>query len=207
MSFILEMLPLLSLGLGYLVGKQVNPEEAIYFLSYGAILGTIAQFVIYKVRKQKMQKMTFITGIILIVFSSLTVILRNPMFVYSKPTVIAFAFAIAFFVYYKVKKTTILEVMMGKQFELPAANWKVLNWAWILFQVSIGIANLVIILQINSGKLDEVIWVNFKVWVLPITTFIFLGGQMAYMLKKGKMIEVNDDGNKDKNKNDSELEG
>ncbi len=104
MHALLEFLPLIGFGGGYLIGKAVNPDAAMYYLSYGAIIGTLLQFVIYRLRKQKMQKMTVITGYIFILFAALTIILQNDLFVKLKPTVVSWAFALFFIGYAVIKK-------------------------------------------------------------------------------------------------------
>ncbi len=186
MHALLEFLPLVGLGGGYFIGKSINPEQAMYYLSYGAIIGTIIQFAIYKITRQKMQKTTLITGWLLIIFATMTVVFQNDLFVKLKPTALSWAFAIAFWGYAFVKKTTLLEVMMAGQFEMPASKWLTLNWAWIIFNIAVGLANLVIIWQIHNGVFTNDAWVNFKIALLPIS-FVFVIGQTVYLMKNGIM--------------------
>ncbi len=191
MHALLEFLPLFGLGGGYLLGKSINPDEAMYYLSYGAIIGTLLQFAIFKIRKEKMQKMTLITGLLLIVFATLTVVLRNPLFVELKPTVLSWAFALFFWGYAFFTKTTLLEKMMGEQFQMQAKNWLTLNWFWVIFNVVIGAANLWAAIMMS-----EEAWATFKLAVLPIASLVFVAGQTVYLFKNGKMIEKSADTDK-----------
>lgn len=184
MHALLELLPLVGLGGGYLIGKSVNPEAAMYYLSYGAIIGTLLQFAVYRLMGKKMQKTTLITGILLIAFAALTVILQNDLFVKLKPTVLSWAFSLGFLGYAWFKKQTLLELMMGAQFELPQPKWMTLNWAWVIFNFLVGLVNLIIVWRITQGQLSDDAWVSFKFVLLPIT-LVFIAGQTFYMFKNG----------------------
>ncbi len=198
MQALLEFLPLLGLGGGYLLGKSINPDEAMYYLSYGAIIGTLLQFAIFRIRQEKMQKMTLITGWLLIIFATLTVVLRNPLFVELKPTVLSWAFALFFWGYAFFTKTTLLEKMMGEQFQMPAKNWLTLNWFWVIFNVIIGVTNLAVVVMMSEDA-----WATFKLAVLPIASLVFVAGQTVYLFKYGKMVHKETDKNMTDNaKND-----
>lgn len=192
MHALLELLPLIGLGGGYFIGKSINPEQAMYYLSYGAIIGTLLQFAVYKLTQQKMQKMTAITGWLLIAFATLTIVLQNDLFVKLKPTVLSWAFAAGFIGYAYLKKQTLLELMIGSQFELPANKWFTLNWAWVIFNFVIGLVNLLIVWQITQGGLSNDAWLSFKFALLPIS-LVFVAGQTAYLLKFGKMKDSSND--------------
>lgn len=197
MHAFLELLPLIGLGGGYLLGKSINPDEAMYYLSYGAVIGTLLQFAIYRFSGQKMQKMTAITGWLLIIFAVLTIVLQNPLFVKLKPTVLSWAFAIAFVAYAMVKKQTILELMIGGQFSMPAAKWLALNWAWVVFNFLLGLVNLWIVWQITQGAMSDDTWVSFKLALLPIS-LVFIAGQSIYLFKNGQMKAETDQSATDK---------
>lgn len=197
MHALLELLPLLGLGGGYLLGKSISPDEAMYYLSYGAVIGTLLQFTIYRISGQKMQKMTVITGWLLIIFAVLTIVLQNPLFVKLKPTVLSWAFAIAFIVYAMIKKQTILELMIGGQFSMPAAQWLTLNWAWVVFNFLVGLVNLWIVWQITQGTMSDDTWVSFKLALLPLS-LVFIAGQTVYLFKNGQMKETESQSNNDK---------
>lgn len=190
MHALLEFLPLIGFVGGYLIGKAVNPEAAMYYLSYGAIIGTLLQFAIYRLRKQKMQKMTLITGYIFILFAALTIILQNDLFIKLKPTVVSWAFALFFIGYAVIKKQSILELMIGEQFAMPPANWMVLNHAWVIFNVIVGLVNLIVVWQVTKGVWDNDIWVGFKAALVPVS-LVFIVGQTIYLFKKGTINHDN----------------
>lgn len=191
MTALLEFLPLLGLGAGYLIGKSINPEAAMYYLSYGAIIATLLQFALFRLRREKMQKMTLVTGWLLIIFAALTLTFQNPLFVKLKPTVLAWAFAVFFWGYAYFKKQSLLENMMGGQFSMPQQNWLTLNYFWVIFNFLVGAANLFVVYRMSEDA-----WATFKLVVLPIASIVFIGAQTYYLLKKGKMLD-----NKDNNDN------
>ncbi len=187
MHALLELLPLIGLAGGYFLGKSINPSEAMYYLSYGAIIGTVLQFAWYKFKGISMQKTTFITGVVLILFATITIVLRNDLFIKLKPTVLSWGFALFFWGYAVVKKKSVLELMMGTQFQLPAKKWLTLNWAWIIFNFLVGAANLLVVWQIMQTRWSDDSWVNFKIALLPVS-IVFIVGQSVYLLKNATQM-------------------
>lgn len=190
MHALLELLPLIGLGGGYFIGKSINPDAAMYYLSYGAIIGTLLQFAVYKIRKETMQKTTRITGWVLIGFAAVTIILQNDLFIKLKPTILSWAFAAFFWGYAWWKKQSILELMMGEQFQLPASKWLTLNQAWVIFNILVGAANLLVVWQIQQGNWENDTWVSFKIALLPIS-LLFVAGQTVYLFKHGTIKDDN----------------
>lgn len=191
MHALLEFLPLIGFGGGYLIGKAVNPDAAMYYLSYGAIIGTLLQFAIYRLRKLKMQKTTLVTGYIFIIFAALTIILQNDLFVKLKPTVVSWAFALFFIGYLLIKKQSVLELMIGEQFSMPTANWIKLNHAWVIFNILVGLANLIVVWRVSKGVWDNDVWFYFKVALVPIS-LLFIVAQTVYLFKNGSVNDTPD---------------
>lgn len=202
MHALLELLPLIGLIGGYFLGKSIHPDEAMYYLSYGAIIGTLLQFGLHKLLKLRIQKMTLITGLMLIGFAVITIILRNKLFIQLKPTVLSWGFALFFWGYAWLKKQSVLELMMGGQFTLAKEKWLTLNWAWIVFNVLIGAGNLFVVWQISAGHWGEGTWLGYKSALVPIS-LVFIVGQTMYLLKHGKQKSSQDNSdslNKQSNK-------
>lgn len=188
MHALLEFLPIVGLLVGYLLGKSVAASEAMYFLSYGAIVGVLLQFLAYYLLKQKMQKMALVTAWLLLIFALITVVLRNDLFIKLKPTVAAWAFAVFFMGYAFLKKMPLLKTVMGQNVALADRDWWRLDSAWILFNAVMGFINLFIVLQIQRGAWSDDSWVTFKVALLPIT-LVFIVLQGIYIYKKGHFID------------------
>ncbi len=193
MSIILEFLPIFGLGMGWVIGKQIDPTQTTYFLAYGAIAGTLLQFAIYKLRKEKIKKMVLLTGAIFIIFGAATIIFKNDLFLYLKPTVVSWLFAIGFFVYPFIKNETVLESMIGDQFKMTKKNWSILNYAWIIFNLLLGAINLYIALGVYTGDMPEDVWVKFKLWGFTSMTLVFIIAQTIFLFKFGEMIEESKD--------------
>jgi len=191
MHALLEILPVGAMLIGYLSGKVLNADEAMYFLAYGAIIGTLMQFALYRWQKRKMSTMVLATGVILIVFAAITLISHDDLFIKIKPTVLSFAFALFFWGYAVLRKESVLKIMMAEQVELPAHKWMILNWAWIIFNALIGLVNLIIIWQIQQGRLGNDSWVTFKTALLPVS-LAFVAGQAVYLFKHGRIINTDE---------------
>jgi intracellular septation protein len=69
--------------------------------------------------------------------------------------------------------------MMGHALEIQdSAVWQRVNYAWIVFFIFSGIANLVV-----AFNFSEDIWVDFKLFGLMGLTLIFVIGQAVYLAR------------------------
>ena len=120
--------------------------------------------------------MHLITLAILIVFGGLTLVLRDPVFIKWKPTVVNWMFGAAFLGSQFIGKRTLVERMMGHAISVPTPVWSRLNWAWILFFISMGLLNIYV-----AYSFSEATWVNFKLFGMMGLTLVFVFGQAFYL--------------------------
>ena len=67
---------------------------------------------------------------------------------------------------------------MSEHIKLPSIIWTRLNFAWVIFFILSGIANLYV-----AFNFDEATWVNFKLFGLLGLTILFIIGQSLYLSK------------------------
>jgi intracellular septation protein len=79
-------------------------------------------------------------------------------------------------------KKNYIQQMMGKMIDAPAAIWTKLNYAWVIFLVSLGFLNLYV-----AFNFDENTWVNFKLFGVTLIMFLFIIGQSVAL--KDYLIE------------------
>ncbi|HHC4999010.1 septation protein A [Serratia marcescens] len=140
----------------------------IYVASGALIVATALALVFTWVKYRKVEKMTLITFLMVLVFGTLTLVFHNDLFIKWKVTVIYALFALALLISQWVLKKPLVQRMLGKELTLPDKVWSNLNLAWAVFFLACGLANLYV-----AFWLPQNVWVNFKVFGLTVLTLVF----------------------------------
>ncbi len=165
-----NQLPLMALN-------QNEPKDAILLATLVIILATIVQNALYFVIHRRFERMHLITLAILLVFGTLTLFLKDPIFIKWKVSIINWGFALAFIVsqYVGIRKT-LTERMMSNAIQVPTAIWQKANWQWAGFFIFIGVINLLV-----AYNFSEEVWVDFKLFGVLGLTFAFIIAQVFYL--------------------------
>lgn len=139
----------------------------IYVASGALIVATALALVFTWVKYRKVEKMTLITFLMVLVFGTLTLVFHNDLFIKWKVTVIYALFALALLISQWVLKKPLVQRMLGKELTLPDKVWSNLNLAWAVF-LACGLANIYV-----AFWLPQSVWVNFKVFGLTVLTLVF----------------------------------
>ncbi|MHD0455875.1 septation protein A [Serratia marcescens] len=140
----------------------------IYIASGALIVATALALVFTWVKYRKVEKMTLITFLMVLVFGTLTLVFHNDLFIKWKVTVIYALFALALLISQWVLKKPLVQRMLGKELTLPDKVWSNLNLAWAVFFLACGLANIYV-----AFWLPQSVWVNFKVFGLTVLTLVF----------------------------------
>lgn len=167
-----NQLPLMALN-------QNEPKDAILLATLVIILATIVQNALYFAIHRRFERMHLITLAILIVFGTLTLFLKDPIFIKWKVSIINWGFALAFLLsQYIGARKTLTERMMSSAIQVPPAVWITTNLMWVGFFVFIGVLNLIV-----AYAFSEEIWVDFKLFGVLGLTFAFIIAQVFYLQK------------------------
>ncbi|MBT0723014.1 septation protein A [Rosenbergiella sp. S61] len=161
MKQLLDFLPLVAF---YICYKLYDIFVASGALIIASALTLIATWFIYR----KIEKMTWVTFILVTLFGSLTLIFHNNEFIKWKVTAIYGIFALALLYSQFFMKKPIIQSMLGKDLQLPDSLWRKLTYAWVLFFIFCGLLNVYV-----AFWLPESVWVNFKMFGLTILTVVF----------------------------------
>tara|TARA_B100000945_G_scaffold301263_1_gene283840 strand:- start:1480 stop:2034 length:555 start_codon:yes stop_codon:yes gene_type:complete len=143
----------------------------------------IAVFIVY-IMEKKIPYVPLVGAILISLFGGLTVIFKNPIFLYLKPTIINVIFALILWGGKKVYNKNLLKIFFKSSIKLEEAGWDKLMFRWIGFFFFLAFLN-----EAVWRTQTEEIWVNFKVWgILPIT-FIFTLFQVPLIQKYKKNEE------------------
>ena len=160
----------------YLWGSQGYDIKGIYVATAVMIVTAICQNSYSWFRHGKLEKSHLITLVMVVTLGGATLWLQDPSFIMWKPTVVNWLFAAAFLGAQLFTKQSLLERMMSEHLQLPDFVWSRLNFAWILFFILSGVANLYV-----AFNFDEATWVNFKLFGLLGLTILFIIAQSAYL--------------------------
>ncbi len=160
---------------GQLLGSSaVAPAQApILVATVVVMLATAAQIGWVWVRHGRVDRMLWISLVLVVVFGGLTLFFQDENFIKWKPTLLYWIFSgsMAFAALFLQKNA--IRAMLGEQMQLPEAVWTRLNLAWIAFFAFMGALNLVVAFNFPTD-----IWVNFKL-------FGGLGLMLVFVLAQG----------------------
>src|SRR4051795_2333749 len=116
--------------------------------------------------------MALVTGVIVIVFGTLTLMLHDETFIKVKPTIIYGLFA-AILGGGLLFGRSFIAIMFNQMFNLTPQGWRILTMRWALFFFGMAILNEIIW---RTQSTD--FWVNFKVFGVTPLTMVFAIAQM-----------------------------
>lgn len=177
----------------------------IYFATIVLMAATSVMLVVEKIVTGTVRKMhLYITGLLL-VLGTVTVLLRNPVFIQWKVTIVHWIFA-AILLYSQLSgKKPAVQAMMEMavkdqtkaaadkaledgaeekpaedvELNLSDGQWRLVNGAWGGYFVAIGFLNLYI-----AFSFDEAVWVKFKVFGILGLQMLFLVITMAWLFRQ-----------------------
>jgi intracellular septation protein len=173
MQLLFDFFPLIVFFAAYLVYDL--------YVATAAIMVAIALQIAYQwFRHRKVNKMLLISGALVLVFGSITLALRNPLFIQWKVTVVNWLFAAAFLGSQLFSEKTFTQRMMGHAIELEPALWRQLNILWVVNFAVIGALNLYVMYNF-----DEQTWVYFKTWGMIGLSLLMAVGQAIWISSRG----------------------
>ncbi len=148
----------------------------IYFAT-GVLMGVMPVFLAIQwlMTRQLNKIYAASTGLVLILGAA-TLALRNPQFLFWKPTVLNWAIALVFVGSQFIGAKPIVQRMMGSAVELQAAQWTRLNLIWTAFFLVIGALNIYV-----AYSFSEATWVKFKLFGMLGLTLVFVIVQTIWL--------------------------
>jgi len=165
---------------GSLLGSSaIDIKQApILLATVVVIAATIAQIAWVWFRHGKVDKMLWVSLVLVVFFGSLTLIFQDESFIKWKPTILYWVFAGSMSFAALVLKKNAIKTMLGEQMTLPEPVWTRINFAWVAFFAFMGILNLVIAFNFSTD-----VWVNFKLFGGMGLMLIFVFGQGIVLSK------------------------
>ena len=171
----------LATELGPLIVFFVVNAKFHLFVATGAFMVAIVAAMIasYVVTKH-VPLMAMVTGVIVLVFGTLTLVLHDETFIKVKPTIIYSLFALVLGGGLLFGRSFIA-VMFDQMFNLTPQGWRILTLRWALFFAGMAVLNEVVW---RTQTTD--FWVNFKVFGLSLAMILFMIPQVFWLSARAK---------------------
>lgn len=180
MKFLFDFFPIL---LFFIAFKLYD----IYVATAVAMLASFLQVGFSWRKHHRLETMHLVTLILIVVLGGATLLLHDETFIKWKPTVVDWAFALAFLASQFIGKKNLIQRMMEEHITLTSEiYWTRLNIAWIIFFVSLGFLNLYVAFNFDTNT-----WVNFKLFGMMGLTLLFVIAQSFYLAQY--MVSSEDD--------------
>lgn len=178
--------------LGNVIGQNwsIGAGEEMY-LAIGLFMPAFAIAFIYSVWKEKrVAPMLLISGVIIGVLGTLTLVLKDKTFFYMKPTLVNLLFAGLLGAGLTTGKN-FLKTVFDDAFQMPDQAWRSLTIRFILFFIAMAVLNefawrwLTRDCDITSvaACAGEQTWVKLKIFGFTLVSMIFTGLQVPFIMK------------------------
>ena len=185
-KFVIELGPLL-------VFFAANAAAGIYAATGAFMAATLISLGFAQWRYGKLPVMPLVSGVVVLIFGTLTLYLRDETFIKIKPTLVYLIFAAVLGAGYLMKKP-LLELLLGSTLRLQEEGWRKLTIRWTLFFVAMALINEIVWRNFSTD-----IWVSFKAFGFLPLTFIFAFAQLPLLQRYG----LGDDDGEDREKSES----
>lgn len=177
MQQLVDFFPLIAFFVSYQLG-------GIYLATGVLIVASGLQIAWHWWRTRTVKTLHWVTALLVLVFGSATLLLKDSRFIQWKPSVLFWALAVSFLVSHFVGARTLTQrflesVLGGNVNAVGEAAWRKLNLAWVAFYALIGAANLFV-----AYRFSEQAWVNFKVFGVSALMLLFTLPQVFWLMPK-----------------------
>jgi intracellular septation protein len=148
-------------------------QAPILLATVVVIVATFAQIAWVWWRHGKVDKMLWISLVLIVILGGMTIAFRDETFIKWKPTVLYWIFALVLILSAALFGKNLIRAMLEAQIDAPDHVWSRLNLAWAVFFAGMGAANLFVALSFPTD-----IWVNFKL-------FGTMGLMLVFILAQG----------------------
>ena len=165
---------------GSLLGSAVLDikQAPILLATIVVIVATMAQIAWVHFRHGKVDKMLWVSLVLVTVFGGMTLAFQDETFIKWKPTILYWVFAGSMAFAALVLKKNPLKAMLGEQMTLPEPVWGKVNLSWIVFFLFMGALNLIVAFNFPTDT-----WVNFKLFGGMGLLLLFVLGQGLLLAK------------------------
>ncbi|MXY51239.1 MAG: septation protein IspZ [Gammaproteobacteria bacterium] len=163
---------------------------AVYFLAdiyaaTGALMVAVAaQVLFYKLRKWPITGQMWLVFWLAMVIGTATLLLRSPVFIQWKPTIVGWIMGLALIGSRFVGKGDFIERHLGGAMKLSKAGWRDFTWVWAIGFMLFGCLNLYV-----AWEFSEQAWVTYRLASAVAIPVILVLASAAWLSLRGEFAE------------------
>ncbi|MCP4616121.1 MAG: septation protein A [Bradyrhizobium sp.] len=150
----------------------VNAKFNLFAATGAFMVAIVAAMIASYVVTKHVPLMALVTGAVVIVFGTLTLVLHDETFIKMKPTIVYSLFA-AVLGGGLLFGRSFIAIMFDQMFNLTATGWRILTMRWALFFLGMAVLN-----EIVWRTQTTDFWVAFKAFGAIPLTMVFAVSQM-----------------------------
>ena len=165
--------------------------DSIYSATVALVVATLLQVIIVKLVWGKVEKRLLGVAAAVTLFGGATVALRDPVFIFWKPTVFNWALAGVYVVWHVVRKRCFFQELLPNEIEMPQHAWNKVTLVSTTHFLIVGAVNLYVAYNYSMDT-----WVSFKLWSAFLFTVLWatiIGVIMGPYLKESENTTTSDD--------------
>ena len=179
MQLLVDFLPIIAFfGVYQIYGALVSTDDAMFAATIAIMLVMTVQIAVQWLRTRTVNRIMLISGVLVLVFGSITLLLRDALFIQWKTTILNWLLAIAFLASRFIGKQTLIEKILGETIALPQVIWRRLNLMWVINFVLLGAINLYVVYSFSEST-----WVKFKMYGILGLTLLMAVIQGIYIAR------------------------
>jgi len=141
-----------------------NSYKGIFWGTGVFMVATAAALVTSRLLFGRIPVMPLVSGVFVLVFGGLTLLLQDDLFIKMKPTIVNGLFAGILFGGLALGQP-LFKVLFGEVFQLREPGWRILTFRWACFFVCLALLNEIVWRSFSTD-----FWVSFKVFgIMPLT--------------------------------------
>ena len=169
MQILVDYIPIVVFFVAYFV-------KDLYFATAVLMAVMPVMLVVQWLLTRKVNRIYLGSTVLVLVLGGATLMLRNPQFIYWKPTALNWIIALVFLASQWIGEKPIVQRMLESAAELEARQWQTLNTVWVAFFLFAGTLNIWI-----AYNFSEPFWVNFKLFGMLGLTIVFIVLQSLWL--------------------------
>lgn len=159
-------------------GDTPMAEQGLFEATGAFMVATLLALVTGWILERRLPVMPLVSGIFVVFFGGLTLVLADETFIKLKPTLVNTLFALILFGGLLTGRS-LLKPLFGAAVQLTDNGWRKLTLRWAVFFVLLAVLNEVVWRNFSTD-----FWVSFKLFGIMPLTFVFAAAQTPLFLRE-----------------------
>lgn len=153
----------------------INSYRGIFWGTGSFMAATIAALVLSRMLFRRIAIMPLVSGVFVLVFGGLTLLLQDELFIKMKPTIVNALFSAILFGGFAFGQA-LLKYLFGEVFQLREAGWRILTFRWACFFFVLAVLNEIVWRSFSTDA-----WLSFKLFGIMPLTMVFAVAQVGVL--------------------------